>query len=123
MNWFGLVRNVKDEETRLRLGREFLALETIYQRSANPEDYHQFLGLIWQLPDVFNVKGKALVMREALEQKFDAVHARLPRRWRSSPPRMRRCSKAGRRTRRDGRRFSRGILRCSTARPSSSCCN
>ena len=77
-NWFGLVRNVKDEEARLRLGREFLALETIYQKSTNPEDYHQFLGLIWQLPDVFNVKGKALVTREALEQKFDAVRARLP---------------------------------------------
>ena len=36
------------------------------------------MGTIISLPDVFNVKGKSLVTREALEQKFDAVRSRLP---------------------------------------------
>ena len=76
--WFSFARNVKDEEIRLRLGREFLALESIYQKSNNPEDYHQFLALILQSPNVFNIKGKVLVTRDALEQKFDAVHSRVP---------------------------------------------
>ena len=76
--WFSFARNVKDEEIRLRLGREFLALESIYQKSNNPEDYHQFLALILQSPNVFNIKGKVLVTRNALEQKFDAVHSRVP---------------------------------------------
>ncbi len=35
-NWFGFVRNVKDEEVRLRLGREFLALETDLSEEQEP---------------------------------------------------------------------------------------
>ena len=77
-SWFGFARNVKDEELRLRLGREFLANEPLYQTSKNPGDYEQFLGLVIQSPNVFNIKGKVLVTREALEQKFDAVQSRVP---------------------------------------------
>jgi TolA-binding protein len=76
--WFSFARTVKDEAARLQLGRDFLANEKIYRNSKNPADYQQFLETVIQSPDVFNVKDKALLTREELDQKFEALRSLLP---------------------------------------------
>ena len=75
--WFSSADAVKDEATRLQLGRAFLANEQAYRDSKNPEDYQQFIGTILQLPNLFNIKGQALVTRAALDQKIEALCGRL----------------------------------------------
>ena len=77
-NWFTYARSAKDEEVRLQLGRQYLAIEKIFLDSKNPEDYQQYFEAILQSPQVFNVKDKALLDCEALEKKFDALRSRLP---------------------------------------------
>ena len=79
--WFLNARNVKDEASRLQLGRDFLAVENVYQTSKDPADYQQFVQTILQSANVFNVKDKPLIARAAFDQKFDAVRSRLPADW------------------------------------------
>ena len=73
---FYAMRTVPAAEDRLKVGKEFLALENTYKDNADPNFYYSFVRLIATLPEVFNIKDNALVSGVELIKKYDTAKAK-----------------------------------------------
>lgn len=72
---FAAMRTVAAAEERLKLGKDFLALEPTYKGSADPNHYLAFVRVIASMPEVFNIKDSALVRSGDMVKMFDALKA------------------------------------------------
>jgi len=76
LSHFGAMRELPTDEARLDAGRKFLALEPLFANSRDQPSaqlYDQYLSLIDQSPQVFNIKDRVLVTGDQMVQKFNAL--------------------------------------------------
>jgi len=74
---FGQLSAITDVDHRVQLAKRFLALEPLYRNSPDPQHYAWFVRMIASHPQVFAAEGKVLVTPATIEQRFDALKARL----------------------------------------------